>query len=97
MSAVLLLQERVVLAPDAFADLRIWRVPSPVRGSEHALKYALALVVRGACVLRYDNEAGKGDHRHVGDVEVPYRFVDPETLLRDFWRDVDAWLQTRSS
>jgi hypothetical protein len=39
-------------------------------------------------VLRYDNQAGKGDHRHVRDREAPYRFVDAETLLVDFWNDV---------
>jgi hypothetical protein len=48
-------------------------------------------VVAGVCVLRYDNEAGKGDHRHVGGVEAEYRFTSPEELLADFWRDVDQW------
>lgn len=91
MKAELLLRERVVLAPDAFAELRIWRVPSPLRGSTHDYKYALAFVVRGSCVLRYDNEAGKGDHRHVGDREEPYAFANPERLLEDFWKEVDRW------
>ena len=63
----------------------------PVRGSIHRLKYRLALVADSVCVLRYDNEAGKGDHRHNGRVERPYKFVDPETLLVDFWNDVEAW------
>ncbi|WP_333835251.1 toxin-antitoxin system TumE family protein [Rubrimonas sp.] len=91
MKADRLLHERVVLAEDAFVELRIWRVPSPVRGSAHGFKYALAYVVGRACVLRYDNEAGKGDHRHIGAVETPYRFTTPSQLLADFWRDVDAW------
>jgi hypothetical protein len=47
--------------------------------------------VRRECVLRYDNEAGKGDHRHLGAVETPYRFTTSSQLLADFWRDVDAW------
>ena len=51
----------------------------------------LALVADSVCVLRYDNEAGKGDHRHIGRVEKLYKFVDPETLLVDFWNDVEAW------
>lgn len=42
-------------------------------------------------MLRYDNEAGKGDHKHVGGHEVPYRFVDLETLQADFWVDVESW------
>jgi hypothetical protein len=71
--------------------LRIWQVPEPVRGSAHSLKYALAYVVSGTCVLRYDNEAGKGDHKHIGAAEAPYRFTTPDKLLADFWRDVDEW------
>jgi hypothetical protein len=41
--------------------------------------------------LRYDNEAGKRNHRHVGAVETAYRFATPDQLLADFWRDVDQW------
>ena len=48
-------------------------------------------VVAGVCVLRYDNEAGKGDHRHLGGVETDYAFTGAETLLADFWNDVDQW------
>jgi len=91
MKALLLLKERHQLRPDAFVELRIWLAPKSVRGSVHRFKYALAYVVAGVCVLRYDNEAGKGDHRHVGDVETEYRFTSPDQLLADFWRDVDQW------
>jgi uncharacterized protein DUF6516 len=91
MKAQLLLKERHQLRADAFVELRIWLAPKSVRGSVHRFKYALAYVVAGVCVLRYDNEAGKGDHRHVGDVETEYRFTTPDQLLADFWRDVDQW------
>lgn len=91
MKAELLLGERQQVAPDAFVELRVWRVPSPVPGSAHDLKYRLAYVVRGECVLRYDNERGKGDHRHIGPDESAYAFTTPEQLLRDFWNDVDQW------
>lgn len=90
----MLLRERHVLARDAFVEIRVWRVPRPVRGSSHAFKYALVLVVAGECVLRYDNEAGKGDHKHDGDRESPYPFTTPEALLADFWREVDSWRRT---
>lgn len=86
-----LLKERHQIKTDAFVELRVWRVPSPVRGSRHDLKYRLAYVLRGKCVLRYDNEAGKGDHVHSGAVERPYAFTSPEALLADFWCDVDQW------
>lgn len=94
MKADLLLDERHQLAEEAFAELRIWRVPNPVRGSAHDFKYALAFVVQAKCVLRYDNEAGKGDHRHFGDGENAYGFITIDRLLADFWVDVDEWKVT---
>jgi hypothetical protein len=80
-----------VVAEDAFAEIAVWRVPSPVRGSEHVYKYSLAFVVDEVCVLRFDNEAGKGDHKHVGDVGTPYWFVSPRRLIADFWAEVERW------
>lgn len=91
MKATLLLRERLAISETAFVEMVVWRVPEPLKGSSHGLKYRLALVSEGACVLRYDNEAGKGDHRHIGEQETPYRVVDAETLQRDFWADVEAW------
>ena len=91
MKAESLLRERYQLRSDAFVELRIWRMPAAVSGSRHEYKYALAYVVGGECVLRYDNEAGKGDHRHIGGREAPYTFTSPDELLHDFWRDVDQW------
>lgn len=87
----LVMDEHLTLAANAFAETVIWRVREPVRGSAHRFKYRLALVVEGFCVLRYDNEPGKGDHKHVGDVETPYVVTHYETLLADFWADVENW------
>ena len=95
MKAVLLMDERHVVAEDAFVEIVIWQVPQRVRASTHRLKYRLALIAAGECVLRYDNEAGKGDHRHVGEVETPYRFQNPAQLLTDFWSDVENWRKRR--
>ena len=50
MKAQPLIRRRVVLAPDAFAEIVVWRVPEPVTPSSHALKYRLAYVVGGECV-----------------------------------------------
>jgi hypothetical protein len=91
MKARLLTDQRIILSDRSFAEVVIWEVPSPVNGSSHSLKYRLALVVDGECVLRYDNEAGKGDHRHVGGRERAYRFESIEKLLADFERDIARW------
>lgn len=92
MRARLLFDRRVVLSDATFAELVLWAVPAPVRGSKHSYKYRLALVANGICVLRYDNEAGKGDHVHRGGRERPYNFVDPDQLVADFFADVRRWL-----
>jgi len=89
MAAELMIDERHVLAENAFVEIVIWRLSRSVRGSAHRFKYRPALVEDGVCVLRYDNEAGKGDHRHMGNTERRYAFTTPEALLADFWRDVD--------
>ena len=91
MKAMLLVAERHTLEDGSFAELRIWKLPRMLAGSAHDLKYRLAYVVNGLCVLRYDNEAGKGDHRHLGSVEELYYYVSMEQLLRDFWHDVRQW------
>ena len=68
----------------------VWRVPEPVPPSDHAFKYRLVFVRAGKRVVGYDNERGKGDHKHFGARETTYRFVDVDTLLVDFLRDVEA-------
>lgn len=42
----------------------------------------------GKSLVRYDNESGKGDHRHIMDLEEPYRFVSIARLREDFEADV---------
>ncbi len=88
MRAELIVKERVDINDDSFTEVVVWQVPKPVKGSDHEYKYRLALVFRGECVLRYDNEAGKGDHRHVGKGEEPYAFTTLEALFADFRSDV---------
>lgn len=91
MKAVALLRTRIAYSETAFAELAIWKVPKPVAGSLHSYKYRLAYVIEGVCVVRYDNEAGKGDHRHFDTKESSYIFQTPEKLLTDFERDMMRW------
>ena len=67
---------------------RIWSVPSPVRGSGHRLKYSLFYGLPGQRLVGYDNEAGKGDHRHYGDRQERYPFMSLGQLVTDFMADV---------
>lgn len=88
-SATLILKTR-----DAFAggivEMVVWAVPRPVPPAEHGFKYRLVFVRDGQRLVGYDNERGKGDHKHLGAVEVPYTFRGVEALVADFMRDVEA-------
>ena len=91
MKAVELLRERIALSETAFAELVLWRVPRPVAGSAHEFKYRLAYVVDGICVVRYDNEVGKGDHRHWNGKEFADTLRSPDRFIADFQRDIARW------
>ena len=91
MEAELKYRDRIPLSERAFVEMVVWLLPRPLYGSSHSFKYRLALVADGTCVMRYDNETGKGDHKHIGEQEVPYEFVDLDRLVEDFWADVDSW------
>jgi hypothetical protein len=94
--STLVARSRIVYAENAFAELVLWKVPSSVAGSSHSFKYRLAYVVDSVCVVRYDNETGRGDHRHFGDQESPYSFTTPEALLMAFERDIERWNRENS-
>jgi hypothetical protein len=91
MKATELLHTRVAYSENTFAELVLWQLPKPYKGSPHSYKYRLAYVVDGECVLRYDNETGKGDHRHYAGRESKYAFSTPEKLIADFQRDIKRW------
>ncbi len=74
----------------AIAEIKLWLVPSAVRGSKHSFKYSLYYGRDGKRPIGYDNEAGKGDHRHYEDREEVYPFTTPEQLMADFLADVLA-------
>jgi len=91
MKPRLLLRERRVVSEGRFAEMVIWKLPTPVSGSLHTFKYRLAFVVDEVCVLRFDNESGKGDHKHVGARQVPYAFTSLAQLVNDFLNEIGNW------
>ena len=87
-SATLLHETKRVFADGQIAEARIWIVPDRVPGSAHRLKYSLFYGGVGGRLVGYDNEAGKGDHRHYGDRQESYSFTTVEQLVTDFLADV---------
>ncbi len=70
--------------------LRLWRVPSPVPPSPHNFKCALFYGRPGERLVLFDNERGKGDHKHIREVETSYEFTTPDKLIADFEAAVRA-------
>src|SRR4249919_2901098 len=85
MKAELLFRQRIDYDDGAIVEMVLWRVLLPVRPSTHGLKYSLFYGRPGVREVGYDNERGKGDHRHFKGVESPYAFSTVEQLMSDFW------------
>ena len=68
----------------------LWQLPKKTKKRPHGLKYRLYYgLPDGTCIVRYDNETGKGDHKHVEKDEKAYQFKDAETLVADFLEDIE--------
>lgn len=81
---------REVLADGTIIEGVVWALPRPTSDRPHGYKYRLYCGRADRCLVRYDNETGKGDHVHYGREERPYRFVSLVRLIGDFHRDVQA-------
>jgi len=89
MASATLIEDRKIVRDDgAIIQVRVWRLPKPTSERPHGLKYSLFYGRRGERIVGYDNEAGKGDHRHYREHEEPYFFVSLEKLIADFEADV---------
>lgn len=91
MANVTLLYQGKKIYPDgAIKEMVIWRLPDRDTERPHGLKYRLYYgTADGTCMVRYDNEVGKGDHRHFLDEEKMYLFKNIECLVNDFQHDID--------
>ena len=90
MKAELLLHQRLDYDDGGIVEMVLWRVPSLVPPSNHRLKYSLFYGRPGIREIGYDNERGKGDHRHFRGTETDYQFTSVEQLIDDFWSDVQT-------
>lgn len=91
-NATKLFQRRIEFPEGCVLEGVVWLLPNkPVLGSLHLYKYRLYYGCEGRRDIGYDNERGKGDHRHYGQREEPYTFTTPEQLLEDFFTDVSAF------
>lgn len=96
MAAIPLFRKKEVR--DGFIqELVVWRLDKPVTGCRHLFKYRFYFGRDdGACLVRYDNERGKGDHKHFMGKELPYIFRTLEAVFADFSADVNIILNGSS-
>ena len=90
MKAELLYRRRIDYEDGAIGEIVLWSVSDPVPPTTHGFKYSLFYGYPGIREVGYDNERGKGDHRHFRGVETPYEFSTVERLFEDFAADVAA-------
>ena len=86
--AHLLYRNRRVLSNGAIVEMVIWKLERPDQERRHGFKYRLYYGRDGQRIVGYDNEKGKGDHRHYRDREEPYVFTTVNRLIEDFNADV---------
>ncbi len=95
MKAALLYRHREDFDDGAILEVAVWRLSQPVQDSDHPYKYRLFYGYPDFRVVGYDNERGKGDHRHYSGREESYQFTTPEQLMDDFLADVESARKTR--
>jgi Family of unknown function (DUF6516) len=87
--AILEYHDKALLPDGGIVEMKIWRLPAASVERAHGLKYSLYFGKGGQRIVGYDNEAGKGDHRHLGPREEVYEFTTVEALIADFLADVE--------
>ena len=89
MKAKLVYREKYIYDDGAIREMVLWQIPKKSTGKSYAVKYRRYYGLSdGTCIVRYDNEIGKGDHRHFKNKEEPYQFKNAETLVADFLADI---------
>ena len=95
MKARRIVREKIAYSATELVELVVWQVPTPVPPSLHDFKYRLVYIIKGERVLGYDNERGKGDHKHLFGVESDLVFVSVDDLLERFVTEVEMLRQER--
>jgi hypothetical protein len=93
--ARLLIHDKWDYADGAIAEIKVWSLPEATPERPHGLKYSLFFGMPGDRVVGYDNETGKGDHRHYGKRQESYAFTTLDELLADFRADIAAHRRQR--
>jgi Family of unknown function (DUF6516) len=90
MTSRLIYREKFIYSDGSIREMILWQLFKKTPDRPHQLKYRLYYGLEdGTCIVRYDNETGKGDHKHIKGIEKNYRFIDIEILVADFLEDIE--------
>ena len=90
MAAKLIYREKYIYSDGGIREMVLWQLPKKSPDRPHGLKYRLYYgLANGTCLVRFDNESGKGAPKHVGSQEESYLFIDVETLVADFLAEIE--------
>ena len=90
MAAKLIYREKYIYSDGAIREMVLWQLPRKSPDRSHGLKYWLYYGFGdGTCLVRFDDESGKGDHKHVGGQEESYQFIGVERLVADFLAEIE--------
>jgi len=90
MKAQLITHDKVTDELGHTVEVKLWQVPVSEH-TPHGYKYSLVYIVNNQRVIGYDNERGKGDHRHLKGREEAYRFAGIRQLVADFRKDIATY------
>ena len=87
MKARLIYHVKAIATDGDITEIKIWQVPKS-KDKPHGMKYSFAYIRESKRLVGYDNAEGKGDHKHVADREMPYKFKNVDQLFADFYQDI---------
>ena len=89
MKASLIEDSKISYPDGSIMEMVIWQLPGLTRERPHGFKYRLNYSLpNGKTLCRYDNETRKGDHKHILEKELPYKFSSLQQLIIDFRADI---------
>lgn len=92
MKAKLLLHIKKPLSYYEFTEIKVWKVRKGKNFPE-GVKYSMTYIRKEKGkfkrILGYDNERGKGHHKHMLDKEIEIKFINWRDLIDSFYQDVE--------
>jgi len=92
MKSTLVFYRKNILKNGDMVEMKIWEIPCS-KDKPYGLKYSLVYIRKGERVIGYDNAEGKGDHKHFWEKEILYDFQDMDTLISDFYSDIQGLIE----